>query len=135
MEEPKFKIGIWLSAAISIEGILVGVAFQFSWSLAWTLVSLLLTLVALLVGFFIDSYLQFRKFYIAIKDIQTRHLALSQQFDQKNKILDEYESAFTYFGYSITTSVTLLKEKERSQLDNLHTIFLSIQKSIRREKL
>lgn len=62
-----------------------------------------------------------------MKDIFTKHNALSKEFDKKNKILDEYETTFANLGYMIIFAMTNLNESEKHVFKNIFEL-LSIHK-------
>ena len=123
MKEPKLKIGTYFSMFLSIESLIFAVltylSFPFLLLSFWLLVGAMLCLVA----FFIDFYIQYKEFYKSIKDLSTRHTALSVEYDNKNKILDEYESAFVNIGHLIMFGMAKLSQNEKNHFANLFRVF------------
>lgn len=123
MKEPKFRISTWFSVFIGVDSfifaILTNYSIIFQWLLCWLLIGLMLCLF----GFFIDFYIQYKDFYKSTKDIMIRHTALSEEYDNKNKILDEYESAFNNIGHLIIFAMAKLSRDEKVQFENLLRVF------------
>lgn len=134
MQKPKLKLFLGFTLALGIESIIFSIATYNAWSLPWMLFSLLLGILGSLIYLLIDFYLQFLKFYKANNEVYKRHQALTLQFDQKNRILDKYEVAFNHLGHSVITAITILTKKEKSQVENLYSIYLKQLEIIEGEK-
>lgn len=104
-------------------------------SLPWILFTFLMGLFVSLLYLFVDFYKQSLNFYKRTIEVHKKHQALAQQFDSKNKIIDEYEMAFDHIGHCIVTALTVLKKSEQSQIQNLYLIYLNLKKHIKGEKI
>lgn len=127
MKEPRFRFTTWISLLVGFEGIIFTATTYYSLKWYWILLAILICLIFFLFGFFIDFYIQYREFYKKVKDVYIKHDALSKEFDSKNKILDEYEYAFTHLGQIIIFAITELNSNEKNNFENLFRI-LSLHK-------
>ena len=77
-----------------------------------------------------DFHIQYKEFYKTTKDIMTRHTALSKEFDIKNKVLDEYESAFNSLGQMMIFAMAKLSQGEQIQFGNLFKALTILKQNI-----
>lgn len=124
MEKPKISF----LNAFSVIGTIVTLVSTFlpysSWALPWKLLTAFVCITLSMFYSYADYYRKSQKYIASIVELENRHKAISEQFDQKNKILDEYEFAFTQFGNFITMALMQPNKTESKTLETIYRIFL-----------
>lgn len=133
MHKPKINLFNWFSAIGTLVTLVSGLLPFSIWPLPWKLCIAAICLIASLCYSFYDYRRQSLQFFYSYNELHQRHQAIAAQFDQKNKVLDDYENAFSEFENFITVALVQPSKTESHVLETIYRIFLSQKRKINGE--
>lgn len=134
MEVPKINFLNWSSTIGTLVTLVSGLLPFSSWTWQWKVIIALVCLISSICYAFFDFRRQSIKLFNSYAELHNRHQAISKQFDQKNRALDEYEYAFLEFGRCITIGLMQLSQKEKKTLEAIYSMYMIHGQKIKGDK-
>jgi len=132
MERPVARFISTLSGAIGLISFFIPESL-ISGNVKWIIGSLCIN--GCLACFIYELRMDLKNCRKSYSELEKRHQELAKQFDRKSKLVEEYQTAFSNFGWYLRMALMLENDDKQLQLlQNLFLIFLYIQNEIDGER-